>query len=128
MNKCTMTEKKLSMFVDKELSVREYEKIQEHLVRCPKCRNTVDMFSKIDSDVKIFLKTMTNGIKPYKLPDVKVPESHNVSMMGSTFTDFAGISLGSGFDVALSTGFKLINIAFIILGFLLLLATPIHGS
>ena len=142
MLRCRLFEKKLSMFVDGELSAGEYRKIIKHTERCQKCKDTIEQYTGIYSEVKVLLQTRVKDVKPYKEPLsqlVEKPADPVQNKPVSTTLDkngLPGIGIIDNGDITVSgskllmgiTWIKLVNIAFIILGFLLILTKPIHGS
>ena len=141
MLKCFFIERKLSQFIDDEISSQKHEKIKDHLKHCSKCREVYDRYLNIDRNVKEMLATKIETIVPYKEPYIeasqlvyrkdrkrKTPILHAIRKYLEKETTWNGRVYAFNGKLAISGSWmRIINAIFVVIGFLLILSSPIHG-
>ncbi|RKY85728.1 hypothetical protein DRQ09_06890, partial [candidate division KSB1 bacterium] len=141
---CRIIEKKLSPFIDGELSIKEQKKVIQHIKVCSKCEKKYYFYLNLDKNLKQLMKEKTEGVFPYKEPFSEVLEKLSVKrkeqkMSGRIIENikkFLDTEVVLNNDVNSLPGrillkdglVRVVNVLFIVIGFILLLASPIHGS
>jgi len=142
MLKCTIFKRKLSLFLDGELTSIANKKMREHILNCTKCEKLFNLYSKLDYDIRQLINSKTENVVPYKEPYSEAvkrfecnEDNGKASILTTAKNFFEAEPIynrdGSGICIKLlgtNNWIKALNVIFIVIGFLLLLATPIHGS